>query len=78
MAMDESTPIAIGRSHSYHTVNSQHTPQDDNGEEWRVEIDVKGQVDTGNEEEQGFSWTKLMQYTGPGKLHCATYPNDNE
>ena len=67
MTMDESTPISTGRSHSYHTVN-QNTPQDGNEEEWRVEIDVKGQIDTGNVDERGFSWTKLMQYTGPGNV----------
>lgn len=69
MAMDESTPISNGRSHSYHAV-SQDTSPDDPTDEWRVEIDVKGQIDTGNVDERGFSWTKLMQYTGPG--NCAT------
>lgn len=36
--------------------------------DWNVEIDVKGQVNTGPEEEfTGFSFKKLLQYTGPGK-----------
>lgn len=74
MAMDESTPISNGRSHSYHTV-TQDTSQDDPTDEWRVEIDVKGQIDTGNVDERGFSWTKLMQYTGPG--NCATISSCN-
>lgn len=34
---------------------------------WDVEIDVKGQVDTGSVQENGkFSISKLLQYTGPG------------
>ncbi|KAI8975590.1 natural resistance-associated macrophage protein-domain-containing protein [Mycotypha africana] len=34
--------------------------------EWNVEIDVKGEVNTGHEEENGrFSFRKLMTYTGP-------------
>ncbi|KAJ8661446.1 hypothetical protein O0I10_002712 [Lichtheimia ornata] len=72
MAMDESTPISNGRSHSYHAV-SQDTSPDDPTDEWRVEIDVKGQIDTGNVDERGFSWTKLMQYTGPGWLMSVAY-----
>lgn len=35
--------------------------------EWNVEIDVKGQVNTGPEQEShSFSLKKLLQYTGPG------------
>lgn len=36
--------------------------------EWNVEIDVKGQVNTGPEQENiVFSLRKLLKYTGPGK-----------
>lgn len=35
--------------------------------EWNVEIDVKGQVHTGETYSDKFSFKKLMQYTGPGK-----------
>lgn len=34
--------------------------------EWNVEIDVKGQVDTGDTADDKFSFNKLLQYTGPG------------
>ncbi|KAF1799743.1 natural resistance-associated macrophage protein-domain-containing protein [Mucor lusitanicus] len=42
--------------------------------DWNVEIDVKGQVNTGPEEEfTGFSFKKLLQYTGPGWLMAIAY-----
>lgn len=34
--------------------------------EWNVEVDMKGQVDTGDSTTEKFSFKKLMQYTGPG------------
>lgn len=34
--------------------------------EWNVDIDMKGQVDTGDSTLEKFSFKKLMQYTGPG------------
>lgn len=37
--------------------------------DWNVEIDVKGQVNTGPEQENiTFSLKKLLKYTGPGKI----------
>jgi hypothetical protein len=37
---------------------------------WNVEIDVKGQVNTGPEEENNkFSLSKLIKYTGPGNVY---------
>ena len=46
----------------------------DDSYDWNVEIDVKGQVNTGPEEEfTGFSFKKLLQYTGPGKLNVEEY-----
>lgn len=36
--------------------------------EWNVEIDVKGQVDTGDTDSDKFSFNKLMQYSGPGMI----------
>lgn len=53
-------------------VQSDYQSRDDY--DWNVEIDVKGQVNTGPEEEfTGFSFKKLLQYTGPGKretIYC--------
>lgn len=38
--------------------------------DWNVEIDVKGQVNTGPEEENNkFSLNKLIKYTGPGNVY---------
>ncbi|EIE81843.1 hypothetical protein RO3G_06548 [Rhizopus delemar RA 99-880] len=40
--------------------------QNGEGMDWNVEIDVKGQVNTGPEEDNvSFSFSKLLQYTGP-------------
>lgn len=36
---------------------------------WHVHMDGKGQIDTlGDETNESFSWKKLLQYTGPGRL----------
>ncbi|GAN10342.1 ferrous ion membrane transporter DMT1 [Mucor ambiguus] len=53
-------------------VQSNYQSRDDY--DWNVEIDVKGQVNTGPEEEfTGFSFKKLLQYTGPGWLMAIAY-----
>ncbi|KAI9030001.1 natural resistance-associated macrophage protein-domain-containing protein [Phycomyces nitens] len=44
--------------------------------EWNVEVDVKGQVDTHQDQEDKeayFSWKKLMLYSGPGWLMSIAY-----
>jgi natural resistance-associated macrophage protein len=47
--------------------SSYQTIQNGEGIDWNVEIDVKGQVNTGPEEDNvSFSFSKLLQYTGPG------------
>ncbi|KAI8072932.1 natural resistance-associated macrophage protein-domain-containing protein [Gongronella butleri] len=40
---------------------------------WEVEIDIKDQVDTGQADDKGFSWKKLLKYTGPGWLMAIAY-----
>jgi natural resistance-associated macrophage protein len=41
---------------------------------WNVEIDVKGQVNTGPEEENNrFSLSKLIKYTGPGNVFTIVF-----
>lgn len=49
------------------TVNNYQTVATDPSYEWNVEIDVKGQVHTGETYSDKFSFKKLMQYSGPGK-----------
>lgn len=52
-----------------YTTGYEATIDNRKGSRWDVEIDVKGQVDTGSVHENGgFSITKLLQYTGPGML----------
>ncbi|RCH99041.1 hypothetical protein CU097_015177 [Rhizopus azygosporus] len=55
--------------------NSYNTLTDDRqGYNWNVEVDVKGQVNTGPEEESStFSFQKLLKYTGPGWLMSIAY-----
>ncbi|KAG1137370.1 hypothetical protein G6F37_011784 [Rhizopus arrhizus] len=54
--------------------SSYQTIQNGEGIDWNVEIDVKGQVNTGPEEDNvSFSFSKLLQYTGPGWLMSIAY-----
>lgn len=58
-SLSSSQSLLSHRHHnSYQTVDPSY--------EWNVEIDVKGQVDTGDSVDDKFSFNKLMQYTGPG------------
>lgn len=52
--------VAPQRLNNYQTVP-------DSSYEWNVEIDVKGQVHTGETYSDKFCFKKLMQYSGPGK-----------
>ncbi|CEP18418.1 hypothetical protein [Parasitella parasitica] len=55
-------------------LNNYQTASANNSYDWNVEIDVKGQVNTGPEQElSGFSFRKLLQYTGPGWLMAIAY-----
>jgi hypothetical protein len=52
-----------------HRLHSNYQSVDSSTYEWNVEIDVKGQVNTGGSDTTNhrFSFNKLLQYTGPGK-----------
>lgn len=47
----------------------------DSSYEWNVEVDMKGQVDTGDCTTEKFSFNKLMQYTGPGMIKVTNLLN---
>lgn len=63
-AEDEATVLSSSQTLLSHRHNGYQTL--DPSYEWNVEIDVKGQVDTGESVDDKFSINKLMQYTGPG------------
>ncbi|KAI9314771.1 natural resistance-associated macrophage protein-domain-containing protein [Dichotomocladium elegans] len=77
MLTPESMPVN-DRSRSYQscldnaTLASDHTSPNSCNAEWHVEVDVKGQISTGKVE-QGFSWSKLFKYMGPGWLMSVAY-----
>ncbi|KAG2199327.1 hypothetical protein INT47_012961 [Mucor saturninus] len=68
---DEATVLSSSQSLLSHRHKGYQTL--DPSYEWNVEIDVKGQVDTGDSVDDKFSIHKLMQYTGPGWLMAIAY-----
>ncbi|KAI8146212.1 natural resistance-associated macrophage protein-domain-containing protein [Fennellomyces sp. T-0311] len=64
-----STPLNDNSKPAYHSISESNSKS-----KWDVEIDVKGQIDTGPPDENGaFSWSKLLHYTGPGWLMSIAY-----
>lgn len=62
------TPLITNNTSKAAVYNSLGSDINNETDKWNVEIDVKGQIDTGPADENGkFSWTKLLHYTGPGK-----------
>ncbi|KAI8088376.1 natural resistance-associated macrophage protein-domain-containing protein [Thamnidium elegans] len=59
------TLLSHGQNANYKSLDSSY--------EWNVEVDMKGQVDTGDSTADKFSFSKLMQYTGPGWLMAIAY-----
>ncbi|CAO3591935.1 unnamed protein product [Absidia cylindrospora] len=72
---DESTLLGqCSTRSSYQLISTDtHVTANDNTT-WNIENDAKDQVDTGaTTENEGFSWSKLAKYTGPGWLMAIAY-----
>jgi natural resistance-associated macrophage protein len=67
MEGEENTSLISSQALNRRHLNNYQTLPDPTYE-WNVEIDVKGQVQTGDTESDKFSFSKLMQYSGPGKF----------
>ncbi|KAI7857412.1 natural resistance-associated macrophage protein-domain-containing protein [Circinella umbellata] len=68
------TPLIKDNPSKTSGYNSLSNDTNNENDKWNVEIDVKGQIDTGPTDENGkFSWSKLLHYTGPGWLMSIAY-----
>ncbi|KAI8088653.1 natural resistance-associated macrophage protein-domain-containing protein [Halteromyces radiatus] len=71
----ETAPLTQQSSRtSYQSFSSNTYDRTGSSSSWDVEIDVKNQVNTGiTDENEPFSWKKLLKYTGPGWLMAIAY-----